>query len=202
MMSEENHIEEEIVQGIKNGDQRKFGQFLEEYWHTLYYFVFRLIRNPTESETIVSETFSKLWKLRANFDKYSSMRAFLYVTARNGAYDFLRYEATRKKNKEILPGDLEELAAAQTDNSPGALNNIIQAELLKEAYKELQSLPEQRKKVLTLFFVEDQTTDQVAERLGISIELVRNIKAQALKQLRNKMLHKLLSLMLFFSILF
>lgn len=198
-MSEENHIEEAIVQGIKNGDQRKFGQFLDEYWHTLYYFVFRLIRNPTESETIVSETFSKLWKLRANFDKYSSMRAFLYVTARNGAYDFLRYEATRKKNKEILPGDLDELAASQTDSTPGVLNNIIQAELLKEAYKELQLLPEQRRKVLTLFFIEDQTTEQVAENLGISIDLVRNIKSQALKQLRNKLLHKLLSVVLIFS---
>lgn len=199
-MSEENHTEEEIVQRIKNGDQRAFGQFLQEYWHTLYYFVFRLIRNPIESETIVSETFSKLWKLRANFDKYASMRAFLYVTARNSAYDFLRYEASRKKNKEFLPGDLDELASAHMDTSPGALNNIIQAELLKEAYKELQSLPEQRKKVLTLFFIEDQTTDQVAQQLGISTDLVRTIKAQALKQLRGKMLHKLLSVLLILTI--
>ena len=199
-MSEESHIEEAIVEGIKNGDQRAFGQFFQDYWQTLYYFVYRLIRNPTESHAIATDTFSKVWKLRANFDRYSSMRAFLYVTARNSAYDYLRYEANRKKNQELLPGDLDDLASTQTDNSPGALNDIIQAELLQAAYKELASLPEQRKRVLTLFFIEDQTTEEVAEQLGISTDLVRNIKAQALKQLRNKMLHKLLSIALILSI--
>jgi RNA polymerase sigma factor (sigma-70 family) len=166
----------------------------------LYYFVFRLTRNATESDVIVSDTFAKVWKLRANFDKFTSMRAFLYITARNSAYDHLRYEANRKKNQELLPGDLGELAATHTDDAPDALNDIIRAELLKDIYKELASLPEQRKKVLTLFFLEDQSTEQVAQQLGISTDLVRNIKAQALKQLRNKMLHKLLSIALLLSI--
>jgi RNA polymerase sigma factor (sigma-70 family) len=199
-MSEESHIEESIVQGIKNGDQRAFSQFVQDYWQTLYYFVFRLTRNATESDVIVSDTFAKVWKLRANFDKFTSMRAFLYITARNSAYDHLRYEANRKKNQELLPGDLGELAATHTDDAPDALNDIIRAELLKDIYKELASLPEQRKKVLTLFFLEDQSTEQVAQQLGISTDLVRNIKAQALKQLRNKMLHKLLSIALLLSI--
>jgi len=61
-------------------------------------------------------------------------------------------------------------------------------------YKEIQQLPVAQAQLLKMIFVEELGTDEIAEKLGITPNNVRNQKARALEKIRALILRKGLSI--------
>jgi RNA polymerase sigma factor (sigma-70 family) len=76
------------------------------------------------------------------------------------------------------------------DKDDYALAQMVRAEFFQEVYKEIEELPRMQKTTLKMFFIEGLKTDEIAKRLGLTLEAVRGNKSKALKQLRNSLLNK------------
>lgn len=189
-MDEKDQILEEIIHLIRNGDEHAFSLLHKECQKPLYYFTYKLVEDSKTAEDIVSETFAKAWFLRQNFKTLSDIRGFLYVSARNGAYDYLR---SKKRRQEALLDDIQEV---QEDGSVNALNLLIQTELLFDIYREIENLPPQQRTIISLFYLQDLNISEISEKLNIIPETVRNTKSIALKVLRSKILKKIIPFVL------
>ena len=172
--------EEEIIAGLKNDDDRVFNELYEEFSAPLYYFCTSLTHDTEESKDIVSTTFNTLWNLRNNFNSLANIKAFLYITARNRCFDFLRYRQRQAEGRKEITSHL-----ISTDQQEDVERLIIESDFLNRVYSEIQQLPPQCKEIFILTYFNELTSGEIANKLGISVSTVTTQRSRAIKFLRD-----------------
>jgi len=178
------------IERFREGDRHEFKRVYESCYDALYVFAYNLIRKEAEAQDITTETFIKLWRLRANFESLNNIRAFLYVTSRNACIDHLRFlQKQRTAHKEL--SYFEELEV-------GAKNEMITAEVLSSLSIKIKALPQKCREIFELIYIKNLSTAEVAAQMGVSNQNVLNQKARAINILRSSLQVAELSLILFF----
>jgi len=176
------------IELFRTGDRHQFKSAYELYYEPIFTFVYNLVRSEQEAQDITIETFVKLWQLRARFENLTNIKAFLYVTSRNACLDYLRkLQRQRSIQKEVY---------YMLDPNMG--HEIIKAEVITELYQRIESLPSTCRRIIKMMLVENMDTSQIAEKLGISSQTVRNQKAIAVRKLKVMLLAELGLFLLFF----
>jgi len=166
----------------------------EQYYPRLYYFAFKLIRDETEAQDQAQEALTTLWQKKEEFRRasLSQAEAFLFTVVKNRCYNYSR-------RRRMKAGKEDDIAAGQDFSE-----NIIEARLIQEdvfnlIFREIEQLPPQQVQLLKMIYVEGLQTDEIADRMGITLNVVRNQKARALEKLRTLLLKKgLLHLLILF----
>lgn len=165
----------ELARRIRKGDRQAFRHFFERYYAFLLHYLERMGVNSAVAEDLVQQAFLIIWERRAQIDPNRSLRAFLFRIGHNRALNHFR--DTRRLSQE---GELPEMA----DPSPGA-DRQVEATLLQARLREaIACLPERRRAVFELCFLQGLTYREAAEVLDISPKTVENQMTQALRQLR------------------
>jgi len=171
-------INPEIIIDFQKGDPNAFAFFFELHYRPLCYFAAQLVGDPQDAEDVVKDTYVKLWLKHEDFATPQNIKAFLYITTRNGCLNFLRHVQVKESSrKEIMY--LEEEKGQQL-----VLNQMIRAELMQDIYAEIEKLPEKRRMVFKLAYVEGLKNDEIAVQMGISVHTVKEHKGKALQFLR------------------
>ena len=172
---------DEIVSGFNKGNQRSFSSIFNTYYASLCFFAERMILDKQEAEDIVEETFVKLWRLHANFETMQNIKAFLYITTKNACLNYIKQSDRTNKQQS----DLQYTLAQQEDH---VLNSLTKAEVLREVHAAIESLPPQCRKIVRLSFLEGLKNQEIADRLNLSINTVKNQKMRAISLLKIKLL--------------
>jgi len=114
----------------------------------LYYFAKRFVLDRQDAEDIVAESFIKLWRLRENFDNPQSIKAFLFITTRNGCLDFLRASQRQGNNSKVPPNCRQIFKMAHMD---GMKNEEI-ARKLELSYQTVKNQKVRAIKILRVAF--------------------------------------------------
>lgn len=136
-----------------------------------------LARFPTlpDVDDVVQEAFVRLLRAR-DVTPVRSVRALLYVTARNLALD-----AVRRQKVVHFESITEETSSSVVDDQGDvlvALNQQQELELLTQA---IQSLPDRCRQVMTLRTSYGYTARQIAGHLGVSESTVNKELAQGIQ---------------------
>jgi RNA polymerase sigma-70 factor (family 1) len=168
----------DIIHEFKKGDPQAFTAFFQFHYRPLCYFATQLTGSSAEAEDIVKDTFVKLWYKHADFENPQNIKAFLYITTRNACLNFLRHQQVKESSRK----ELIYLEASRGDEL--VLNQLIRTELLQEIYAEIEKLPEKRREVFKMAYLDGLKNDEIADHLGISIHTVKEHKGKALSFLR------------------
>lgn len=190
--------EKELLFRIADGDTAAVKVFFEMYYSRLSFFAGSLIHHPQEAQDFAQEALVSFWQKRADFRGASLQQAeaFLFTVIRNKCYNLIKHRKMRMgKETELLSGAAFEAEAEA---------RFIQEDVFNRVYKEIQQLPVAQAQLLKMIFVEELGTDEIAEKLGITPNNVRNQKARALEKIRALILRKglLITLLLIFSLFF
>lgn len=169
----------EISEEIRKDNAKAFASFFDLHFNAVCYFAERLIKDRLIAEDIVEETFLKLWDKRMEFENTYRMKAFLYITTKNSCINYIRQQ------KKESQSHAEILYLAEKRES-FALNEMIRAEVLNVLSNELNSLPTQCRTILKMY-VNGMKNHEIAEKLDLSVNTVRNQKARGLQLLRNSL---------------
>jgi RNA polymerase sigma-70 factor (ECF subfamily) len=132
------------------------------------------------AEELVQDTFVRLWRTAARFDPArGSARTYLFVIAYGAVGDLRRRSASRPL--DVTPGDQVEARA------PAAADGIDQILLGMAVGDALDTLSPDHNAVLRMYFEEDLSQPQIADRLGIPLGTVKTRTHHALRALRREL---------------
>jgi len=168
----------QVIAGFKEGNIDAFEAVYKSHKAALFFFVKRFVIDRAEAEDITAETFIKLWKIRHNFETHQNIKAFLYITARNACLDCLR---ARKKSTGMQQ---EMLYLLLQNNDITFIQDDIKADVLTQVKEKIEGLPPKCKQIFKMAFLERVKNADIAEKLGLSLQTVKNQKVRAIKLLR------------------
>jgi RNA polymerase sigma factor (sigma-70 family) len=173
--------QDHLAIAFAHGDANAFDQIYNRFYRVVYYYTRKLIEGP-DAEDITAETFFKLYKLRANFSSIRAIQQFLFITARNNAFDALaRKKLIIDKHKEF-----EERLRFEEHRFYLA---EIESDLTVKLLEAVNQLPDTKKEILSLYF-KGYNASEIAAQLQLSEKTIRNQKSEALKSLRSLLIKK------------
>lgn len=167
----------EYFQSLAIGDTGAFGTIFELYKKRVFAVALKMLKFETEAEEIVQEVFLSLWQSRAGLDKINDPEAYLFTITHNAIYAHLR-KASR--NEQLLNAILYYIAQKQNTTEQTVAAHEAD-KLIREA---VQQLSPQQRTVFELRKQEGLSYDEIAERMHISRNTVRNHLAVAVKTMR------------------
>jgi len=186
----------ELLLQLKEGDMVAFDAIYTKYSKRLFGFVLRYIKQEPDAEGIVQEVFIKIWESRSKIDVYSSFESFLFTIAYNTTMSLLRKRLNEKKY-------LENLQSLQYLEGVDEITNEIQFNELNENVQILlNKLTPRQKEIFQLSRMDGLTHDEIAKKLNISVNTVKNHIVSALSFLKNNLDNTLIINYLFISLFF
>lgn len=152
-----------------------FENVYKEYYVRLYRYAFDFVNDIDTSKDIVSEVFSKLWKIYHHIDK-SKLANFLYVCVRNESMNYLRKQKGMDKYTQYCQ-------AAFSEEDDNYFDNLD--ERLDEIYQVIHTLPPKTQFVLEQCYMHQCTYKEVAAMMGITTDGVKKHITKAFSILRN-----------------
>ena len=177
--------EEIVIEKAKQGDKAALTELVKKYEQTVYNFAFKVCRDRDRAENTMQDAFLSMVKSLNQFDGKSKLSTWLYRIVSN--HCLMEY---RKKKLDFL--DLEnnddDLLNDKyfSDSSKIPDQETENAELKKILDEAIQKLSPEYRLVFLLRDVEEQSTEDTAKILDLSVPAVKSRLHRARAFLRNE----------------
>lgn len=181
--------EQGLADRLRSGDRHAFSELVDLYSTRLYHLALKMLTNPQDAEDVLQETFLKAFRYIGGFDGRSSLSTWLYRIATNEALMLLR-----RKHPEFV--SLEEPASNEEGESEPLQivdwccipeREMANSEVRSELDRAVQRLPATLKVVFILRDMENLSTLETAEVLGLSETAVKTRLSRARLRLREEL---------------
>jgi RNA polymerase sigma factor (sigma-70 family) len=168
----------ETIEKVLNGDVSAYASLVEKHKNLVFSIVLKIVNNREDAEEIAQDTFLKAYQSLKTFERKSKFSTWLYRIAYNSAIS-----KTRKKRIEMVA--IEE--SVITNYSPDEVSRNMgeqeenDRQLILE--KALRQLPEEDNLLITLFYKNENSVDDISEITGLSVS---NVKVR-LHRIRKKL---------------
>lgn len=169
--------DKELLNAIQRGDIQAFEIIFNRYWKPLFSLVCAITKDDEITKDILQNTFSSFWERRQTFFTEDSLLPLLNRMARNDIINQVRKNKVRLAWEGELVDELKSSMAADA--------NLIARELRAEIDAEIIRMPHNMKHCFQLSRQEDQTIKEIALKLSLSEQTVKNNISEALKRLRS-----------------
>ena len=181
--------ESALVAQAKAGDQNAFSELVNRYERKIYRLAKNITRNDEDAEDVLQDAFLKAYTHLDNFKGDSKFYTWIVRIAVNEALMRLRKRKTDRSVPLDEPVDLGEETvqreiAVWEDNPEQQYSQEEWRRILDEA---IDSLKPDFRTVFVLRDIEELSTEETAETLGISVPAVKSRLLRARLALREKL---------------
>ncbi|WP_126246949.1 RNA polymerase sigma factor [Chitinophaga rhizosphaerae] len=169
--------DEQLLSLLRNGDAGAFNAIYERYSRPLYLYILSKTDRGETSKDVLQDLFTTLWEKRQALEIHCSLRSYLYQSVRHKIIDLYRKDATYRKYLQQLIEHFD----AQPHNISETYDYKAKA---TEIFEAINRLPEKMKEIFMLSRFENLSIEQIASRLELSQQTVKNQISKALKILR------------------
>jgi RNA polymerase sigma-70 factor (family 1) len=182
--------DQELVQLMKNGDERVLVEIYDRYWEKMLGVAFNRLGNLEEAEECVQDVLYKLWKLRHDFSLAKTELAnYLARAIRNQSFNILA-----QRHRERLKA--ENYSPVEDINLLSPERQLLIRELQQQIDKSINSLPSQCQLVFKLSRQQGLSNKEISKKLNLSENTVKSHLKKANKDIQGDM--GLLATVLFF----
>ena len=184
--------EQELVSRAQNGDNEAFAGLVERYQNRIYRLAKNITQNNEDAEDVLQEAFLKAYSHLDTFQRNAKFYTWIVRIAVNEALMKLR----KRKSDRTVPLDepvdtgeetVNREIAVWDDNPEQRYSHEEMKQILNEAVENLK--PDFRA-VFALRDIEELSTEETAEALGISVPAVKSRLLRARLALREKLTRK------------
>ncbi|QEC44036.1 RNA polymerase sigma factor [Pseudobacter ginsenosidimutans] len=171
--------DQELLAQMTQNNHKAFEELWNRYWELAFNVAYKRLKDEDQCQDLVQDLFIDLWDRRAKLF-IDNFPAYL-----NSAIRYKVYKVLSRKNTDAPYYEaFDELVAT----AMGADNAVVEKELQDLATAWLNTLPAKRKEIFLLYFRENLSTKEIADRLNISQKTVQNQIGTSSKELRKKLL--------------
>jgi RNA polymerase sigma-70 factor (ECF subfamily) len=170
----EQEIDWLLVRKVQSGDKNAFNVLVIKYRSRLFRLISRVIRNPSQAEEVVQESFIKAYRALPNFRGDAAFYTWLYRIGINDAKNLLSHHS---RPQEIY--GIEEDASTDTGKASLADMNtpetILAAQQVATKINEaMDNLPAMLRTALALREFDGFSYEEISEIMGCPIGTVRS----------------------------
>lgn len=160
---------------LSEGDEDAFSEIFHRYWAVVYNTAFKRLRNSQLCEDLVQNIFVDLWE-RRNKVKIDNISSYLQAAA--------RFQVIKQLTRQPLFKELIEIPELSSRQMAHFHNPVMEKEIMLMVNEWLTSLPRKRKEIFTMYYEEELSTSQIANKLGLAQKTVQNQLNTAFKMLK------------------
>ena len=172
-------MEHDIRQRLDAKQYREaFELLMDRFQNKVFCLAFSMVRNETMAEDLTQDVFMKIWKALPGYQGDASLSTWIYTIARNTCLTEIKKRTARPTVSFDAPefeDALQKLPACQTSDREAGAELDIQVMLAR--------LPEKYRRVITLFYLEQKSYEEVSAMLGIPMGTVKTFLFRAKKEL-------------------
>ena len=165
-----NASDNDIIDLVLKGQQKSFAILVERYQHYVYTLTLRYINDTQQAEETAQDTFIKAYNALHAYNKKSKFSTWLYTIARNTCLSHLR------KNN---------IAFEEIKDDNFGYNTTLPVEQKSEKeqlYSAIKMLSKQEGEILTLFYLHEQSIEEIEQITGLTKS---NIKVNLYRARKN-----------------
>jgi RNA polymerase sigma-70 factor (ECF subfamily) len=172
--------DKEIIGKVLRGDKQFFAELVKRYQDFVFTVALRYTNNRQDAEDIAQDVFLKAYRSLAGFRHNSKFSTWLYAITVNTCSSFLR---KKKIETHSMHDDkiFEQLTALDPEYNSSQRSNTHLVNKVVGLLHPDDAL------IITLFYKGEQSVDEVAQILGITINNVKVKLHRARQRLKEKL---------------
>ncbi len=186
------YIEEDdrnLAERLKRREPAAMAELYDRYGKLIYSLIYRVVRDVGVAEDLVQETFLRVWNRAQGFDaERGALGPWLLAVARNRAIDYVRSSCGK-----MARGSLELANAEHPSVFINFEADVLSQDSARRVRDALDRLNENQRHVIELAYFEGLSQSEMAERMGQPLGTVKTWVRTALKNLRQELAERPIS---------
>ena len=180
--------DEDLISQISAGSREALALLFRRYARQVYAISRKILRNEAEADDFLQDIFLGVRSEAGKFDtSKGSARSWILGMAFRRALSRRRYLSSRHFYTQL---DIEDAIdrGEEPRTDPSRLDELIDQHSAARSLEEIfQALPENQRQTLRLFFIEGDSFEEIAEKLGQSRGNIKHHYFRALERLRKEL---------------
>lgn len=169
--------ENKIIDRVVAGDEEAYSVLVNKYKSYAYTIAFKIVHIREEAEEVAQDAFIKAFQNLSKFNREAKFSTWLYRIIFNTAISYQRKQRPERENIEII----KYYAAAENEDNPEQQDRKI---FIKKA---LDRMTAADKTVITLFYLQELTLEEIADVTGMKTNAVKVKLHRARKKLAEEL---------------
>lgn len=174
------------LDALRAGDRAEFSRLVEAYYANIYRLAMKMLGNQQDAEDVLQETFLKAYRHLKGFDGRSKLSTWLYRIATNEALMVIR-----RQRSDVVSID-EPIETEEGEQEPIQIvdwcclpeKELMSSEARKNLDLAISKLPYNLRVTFVLRDIENMSTEETAEILGLTETAVKTRLSRARLHLR------------------
>ncbi|MEP0004890.1 MAG: sigma-70 family RNA polymerase sigma factor [Balneola sp.] len=174
-VSVKDYSDEDLMEYFQNDHEPAFTELVRRYQHRLHNFLYRYTHDHQDCEDLVQETFLRVHKSKASYERIAKFSTWMYTIALNLAKSL--YKKKQRMYKVSIhkdPNDSEDFEMHIEDPNILPDQELHEKLSLEQLEKALMSLPEDFREVVMLRDLQDMTYEEISDATGIPMGTVKS----------------------------
>lgn len=170
----------EQFRGIRQNDEPVLRQLYASNYPRVESFVLNNNGTTDQAKDVFQEAFIAVWR-NIQMDRFlphsgAGLEAYLFQIAKNKWMDYLRSGHYNK----VIRMDTTNLSAREADEAPSG-----ESEYLAAVKKHFSGMGDNCKKILTLYYYDNQSMKEIADQMGWTEATAKNNKYRCIQKLKD-----------------
>ena len=174
------------IEAVRKGNVQAFSFLVDKYQKMVYTLALKLLKKPVEAEEMAQDTFVKAFQKLDSYEGKSKFSTWLYSITYNACISELRKR--RIEFKSIEDRQISEQDEQKMYDYYRETKKEDQEKYLNLA---LERLPEDDQVLVTLYYYENQSMDEISMITGLTVSNIK-VKIHRARKKMYELLHEML----------
>ncbi len=161
------NTDDNLIAQLRTGNKVAFKLLFEKYATRLYQFSIKYLREKEDAEDLLNEVFLKIWENRLSLKTNTSFQSYLFTIA----YNNIRQRFLKKNREEKYVQIFAKEYLLETDKGEDQLDYLRFVERINVI---IDLLPPRRKEIFIMNYKDELRNPEIAEKLNLSEQFVKN----------------------------
>jgi RNA polymerase sigma factor (sigma-70 family) len=168
-----------VWKDFKSGNLAAYSLIYRKYFFVLYNYGLKFCSDKELIKDCIQDLFIKIWNNRENLNDTTSVKYYLFTSLKNKLIDALKSSNQRlKMNDDVM--NLEIIDDSDSESEFFYFQK-------EKVFRAMNKLSQHQQKVLEMKFYKNQSNQEIAQELGITIQSVYNSVFKTLRSLRKQL---------------
>jgi RNA polymerase sigma factor (sigma-70 family) len=171
-------MENEYIREILDGNLSRFSYFVSEYKDMAYSIAFRIVGSREEAEEVVQDSYIRAFKSLNKFRQASKFSTWFYRIVVNNALSH-----KRKIDRSTVDPDIDRIYNIQPSMMETEYNKLTADDRIRFINQALDLMAKEDSLLLTLFYLNENSIEEITEITSISGDNVKMKLSRARKKM-------------------